>query len=425
MGPLRSVGAVMLARVGHHAHHTSLYGDAVYAFLVAMAIAALTTPLAARLAHRIGAISYPSDRGISQKAMPALGGLAILAGVLVAAIIWLPWNIVLPHIPHSRPGSSGGTVHTWLLLVGAGLIAVVGAIDDARELRPLLKLAGQVLAAVVAVESGAVIRDLTIPFVGALQFTNAGGVLTVVWLVALMNIINFSDGTDGLAAGVCTIDGVAFAVIAFSLQGAGSAAAVLAALTAGGALGFLFHNFPPAKIFMGDIGANLLGYLLGVAAVIGSLKTGAVLALVVPLMILAVPFLDTSFVVAKRLKYKKKPWEADDEHFHHRMKRIGYSPRQTIGILYGWSALMAGCAVGLRLISHDHMHQTGWAIALVAIIVLALGASVFLVYRLEILKFKGLRAIQLRRADPDTSEHEIVVRVQRDIETGEFDRVSK
>jgi UDP-GlcNAc:undecaprenyl-phosphate GlcNAc-1-phosphate transferase len=415
----------MLAPVGHLAgHHTSYYADAVYAFLVAMVVAAIVTPFAGRLAHRIGAISYPSNRGISQRAVPALGGLAIFAGVLVAALIWLPADIVLPHTAHARPGS-GGTVHTWLLLIGAALIAVVGAVDDARELKPVVKLAGQIAAAVVAVESGAVMTDLTIPFVGALQFPHVGGVLTVIWLVALMNIINFSDGVDGLAAGVCTIDGVAFAVIAFSLQGAGSGAAVLGAITAGGALGFLFHNFPPAKIFMGDIGANLLGYLLGVAAVIGSLKTNAVLALVVPLMILAVPFLDTSFVVAKRLKYKKKPWEADAEHFHHRMKRKGFTPRRTIAILYGWSALMAGCAVALRLITHDHRHQTGWMIGLVALVVIALLASVYLVYLLEILKFRGLRFVQLRRTEPDTDEHEIIVRVQKDIETGEFERVGK
>jgi UDP-GlcNAc:undecaprenyl-phosphate GlcNAc-1-phosphate transferase len=357
--------------------------------------------------------------------MPALGGLAILIGVLVAALIWLPWSIHLAPGAHARRGSSGGTVHTWLLLVGACLIAVIGAIDDAHSLRPVVKMAGQVAAAIVAVESGAVMTDLTIPFVGALQFPHFGGVLTVIWLVALMNIINFSDGVDGLAAGVCTIDGIAFALIAFSLQGAGSGAALLGAITAGGALGFLFHNFPPAKIFMGDIGANLLGYLLGSAAVIGSLKTNAVLALVVPLMILAVPFLDTSFVVAKRLKYKRKPWEADDEHFHHRMARIGFSQRRTIGYLYAWSSLMAGCAVLLRVVTHSHWHQAGWMIGLFALVAVDLVASVYLVYTLEILKFRGVRGFQLRRAEPDTDEHEIVVRVQRDVETGEFDKVSK
>src|SRR5207237_5982656 len=130
-----------------------------------------------------------------------------------------------------------------------------------------------------------------------------------IWLVGLMNVVNFSDGVDGLAAGLCTIDGVAFAIIAFDLQV--DAAAVLAAITAGAALGFLFHNFHPARVFMGDSGANLLGYLLGVVTIGGTLKSTAVVALVVPLVILAVPFLDTSFVIAKRLKYRRKPWLAD------------------------------------------------------------------------------------------------------------------
>ena len=168
--------------------------------------------------------------------------------------------------------------------------------------------------------------------------------LTVIWLVGMMNVVNFSDGVDGLAAGLCAIDGIAFAVIAFDLQGGSSEAAVLAALTAGAALGFLFHNFPPASIFMGDSGANLLGYLLGVVAIQGTLKTNAVVALVVPLFILAVPFLDTGFVVAKRLKYGRKPWTADANHFHHRMARIGFSQRKTVIYLYGWTLMLAGVA---------------------------------------------------------------------------------
>ena len=157
-------------------------------------------------------------------------------------------------------------------------------------------------------EGGAVVTDVTIPFIGTLQLPNTGGVLTVIWLVGLMNVVNFSDGVDGLAAGLCTIDGIAFAIIAFDLHVPG--AAVLAALTAGASLGFLFHNFYPASSLMGDCGANLLGYLLGVVAVVGSVKTGAVVTLVVPLIVLAVPFLDTGFVVAKRLKYRRKPWSA-------------------------------------------------------------------------------------------------------------------
>jgi UDP-GlcNAc:undecaprenyl-phosphate GlcNAc-1-phosphate transferase len=239
-------------------------------------------------------------------------------------------------------------------------------------------------------------------------------------------VVNFSDGVDGLAAGVCTIDGIAFSIIAFDLHVA--PAAILAALTAGASLGFLFHNFYPASVFMGDAGANLLGYLLGVAAVVGSLKTQAVVALVLPLFILAVPFLDTGFVIAKRLKYRRKPWLADANHFHHRLARIGFSQRKTVGFMYLWTLMLAGLAVALRFVPyHDHRapyhYHLGWGIVMAVLVLLVLAASVYLIYILEILKFRGLRSSELRTADPDTSEHEIDDRVSRDLETGEFDRV--
>jgi UDP-GlcNAc:undecaprenyl-phosphate/decaprenyl-phosphate GlcNAc-1-phosphate transferase len=398
------------------------YSDAVLAFFVALAVSAALTPLAARFAWRVGAVDIPRERGLAQRQTPLLGGLAILAAVLVAAAIWMPAEIRLARTVGARPGS-GGTVDTWGVLAGACLIALVGAIDDARDLRPLVKLVGQVAAAVIAVRAGAVVTDVTLPFIGPLQFPNTGGLLTVVWLVGLMNVVNFSDGVDGLAAGLCTIDGIAFAIIAFTLHV--SAAGVLAALTAGAALGFLFHNFHPASVFMGDSGANLLGYLLGVAAVVGSLKTNAVVALVVPLIILAIPFLDTGFVVAKRLKYRRKPWSADANHFHHRMARIGFSQRKTVVYLYAWTILLAGLAVALRVVPYhrNHQYHTGWIVFLVVWAVAALAASVYLVYVLEIFKFKRLRTSELRGADPATSDVDIADRVERDIETGEFERV--
>jgi UDP-GlcNAc:undecaprenyl-phosphate/decaprenyl-phosphate GlcNAc-1-phosphate transferase len=412
------------------------YLDAVYAFFVATAVAALLTPLAGRLARRVGAIAYPSDRGLARMPTPQLGGLAILAGVVLAAAIWLPDTIKLARVPHASPGTAG-IVHTWTVLAGGGLIALIGAIDDAIDLNPLLKLLGQIGAAIVAVRGGAVIEDLTIPLVGSFQFPDAGGTLTVIWLVALMNIVNFSDGVDGLAAGVCTIDGVAFAIIAFNLQGGTSWAAVLAAIIAGASLGFLFHNFYPAKIFMGDAGSNLLGYLIGLAAVIGSIKTNVVVSLAVPLLVLAVPFMDTGFVVAKRLKYGRKPWTADDYHFHHRMAAIGFSQRRTVAYLYAWTLMLAGVALALgfvpyktttyknrNAIGHYHYHL-GWSVVMGVILLIAAVASVYLVYVLEIFKFKSLKTIQLRKVNPETTEHEIVASVERDIETGEFDAVKR
>jgi len=379
--------------------------DALWGFLIALAVAALLTPLVARLAFRVGAVDEPRERGLALRSTPLLGGLAILAGVLAAALLWLPLDR-----------------QTVGILLGAALIAAVGAVDDTRELSPGVKLVGQVAAALIPVLAGVRVEHITLPFVGALDFGAAwGGVLTVVGMVGLMNVVNFSDGVDGLAAGVCAISAVAFAIIAFDLGR--TSAGVLAAIVAGAALGFLVHNFHPASVFMGDCGALLLGYLLGCTAVQGSLKTNALIALVGPLAILAVPFLDTSFVVARRLKYRRAPWSADAHHFHHRMARIGFSQRRTVLYLYAWTFLLAGLAVAMRFIpySDNHGHfNLGWSLLMAALFLLVLAASVYLVVVLEILKLKRLRAWQLRRADPDTTEHEIVERVERELETGEF-----
>jgi len=236
----------------------------------------------------------------------------------------------------------------------------------------------------------------------------------------VMNVVNFSDGIDGLAAGVCAISAAAFAVIAFDLGK--DSAGVLAAITAGAALGFLVHNFHPASVFMGDCGSNLLGLLLGGVIVEGSLKTNALVALIVPLVVLAVPFLDTGFVVAKRIKYRRPVYEADSNHFHHRFHRIGFSQRRTVLYLYAWTVTMAGLAVALRFIPYsDHGDlNAGWSLVMGACFAVALAASIYLVLVLEILKLRRLRAWQLRHADPDTSEHEIDADVERRLETGEF-----
>ena len=181
----------------------------------------------------------------------------------------------------------------------------------------------------------------------------------------VMNVVNLSDGVDGLAAGVCAISAVAFSVIAFDLNE--EAAGILAACIAGAAAGFLIHNFHPASVFMGDSGSNLLGLLLGAVIVEGSLKTNALIALVVPLVILAVPFLDTGFVVAKRIKYRRPVYRGDSNHFHHRFHRMGFSQRKTVLYLYAWTTTMAGLAVALRFVpyseSNGHLNA-GWAIVM-------------------------------------------------------------
>jgi UDP-GlcNAc:undecaprenyl-phosphate GlcNAc-1-phosphate transferase len=381
--------------------------QALYAFAVAAAVSWLLTPLSARLAARVGAVDELRERGLADRPMPRLGGLAMLAAVLAAAALFLP---------------GGGEVRG--IFGGAALIALVGALDDRFDLPAAWKLAGQLAAALVPVLSGVRVDHVTLPFVGPLDFGDAGGPLTVIGLVAVMNVVNFSDGVDGLAAGVCTISAVTFAIIAFDLQR--DSAGVLAALTAGAAAGFLLHNFHPASVLMGDSGSNLLGLLLGCIAVQGTLKTNALIALIGPLVILAVPFLDSGFVVARRLKYRRPIHVADSEHFHHRFARIGFSQRRTVLYLYGWTLALSGLALALRVVPYsddDGNLNPGWFAVMVAAGLLALAATVYLVYVLEILKFRRVRERQLRALEPDTSEHEIQVAVARELETGEFEAV--
>jgi len=377
---------------------------ALIAFVLALALTAAVTPLVARLARRVGALDPVQERGLASEPTPLLGGLAILAGVLVAGSLLLP-----------------ATTEMRGILIAALLITIVGLLDDLIDLPPQLKLLGQVAAGLICVLSGVRVDDFTFPFVGRVDLGDLGGPLTLIGLVLIMNVVNFSDGVDGLAAGVCAIAAAGFAVIAFDLNE--DAAGILAACIAGAALGFLVHNFHPASVFMGDSGSNLLGLLLGGVIVEGSLKTNALIALVVPLVILAVPFLDTGFVVAKRIKYRRPVYRADSNHFHHRFHRMGFSQRKTVLYLYAWTTTMTAIAVALRFVpyseSNGHLNA-GWAIVMGAMLLVGLGASIYLVYVLEILKLRRLRAWQLRREDPDTSEHEIDDRLEEDLETGEF-----
>jgi UDP-GlcNAc:undecaprenyl-phosphate GlcNAc-1-phosphate transferase len=397
------------------AHLTEL--DALYAFLTAAVVAALATPFTMRLAKSVGAVDEPRERGLSDRATPLLGGLAIFAGVLVAMLAFLP-------------AGYGEDAELWHgVLIAAALITLVGALDDRFDLHPLAKLAGQIVAAVIVVHYGVAVKTITLPFAGTLHFpnagpTNAGPVLTVVGLVVMMNVVNLSDGVDGLAAGVCVIIAGTLGVIAFDLDRA--APGVLAALTAGAALGFLVHNFPPASSFMGDCGSNLLGLLMGVVAVEAAVKTPVVVSFVLPLILLMVPFLDTTFVVLKRLKYKRPIYAADSEHFHHRMARIGFSTRRTIAYLYAWTLMLSGFALALRFVPYsDHKGHldTGWALVMVGIAVVVVAASVYLVYVLEILKFRRLDSLRIRRLRPDASEAEVQRSVAMHLETGEYDAV--
>jgi UDP-GlcNAc:undecaprenyl-phosphate/decaprenyl-phosphate GlcNAc-1-phosphate transferase len=241
-------------------------------------------------------------------------------------------------------------------------------------------------------------------------------------------MINFIDGVDGLASGICAISGVTFAVIALSLDR--NEAGVLAAITAGASLGFLRHGFPPASSFMGDTGSNLLGYLLAMIAVQGSLKTNAVLALALPLVVLAVPILDSSFVVAKRLKYGRPVYKADMWHLHHRMANIGFSQRRTLAYLYSWTLVLAILALALRFVPYSDDHgqfDPAWTALMAVLLLGAIVASVYVIETIEILKLRRFRLRQrtglpLPEA-PAPVEAEVDAGVEHELETGTYTSV--
>ncbi|MEA2272347.1 MAG: UDP-GlcNAc:undecaprenyl-phosphate/decaprenyl-phosphate GlcNAc-phosphate transferase [Solirubrobacteraceae bacterium] len=391
-------------------------GDGILGFGLAMVIALLTTPVFGALAWRIGAIDEPRERGLHQRPTPRLGGLAILLAVAVGTLV------LLPHL-HKTHG----------ILIGACVIALVGAADDLLELSADFKIVGQLLAAVIPVTFGVKVTNFTLPFIHRVELSEplAYG-LTILGLVALMNIVNFIDGVDGLAAGVCTIAAITFATIAFSQNRVETnAAGVLALLVAGASLGYLRHGFHRATVFLGDSGSNLLGYLLGTIVIQGALKTNALVGVAFPLVVLAVPILDSSFVVAKRIKYRRPVYQADRSHFHHRFANIGFSQRRTTLYLYGWTVTLSALALALRFVPYSDHHghfDTKWVLVLAAFGLVALAASVYLVLVLEILKLKRFREFQARRAsmargEPEPAEAEIDARVEHELETGEFEVV--
>jgi len=371
-------------------------GMVVWGFLVAAAIVLALTPLAIRVAPRIGAQDLETDRPrVHNDPIPRTGGLAIVAGILIPAAIF-----VHPDGPYLG------------LLIGTFLVAVLGLIDDTVGMRPSVKLIGVAAAAVIPVVGFDLTIDIiTIPLIGTFDFGWVAYPLTVLWIVALANLVNLIDGMDALAAGIVAIASFTIALLAVSFLR--TEAAALAAIMAGSTVAFLRHNYHPAKVFMGDTGALALGFLLAGIAVEGVTKTAATIALAGPMMVMAVPILDTSFVVLKRLKYRRAPWGADHNHFYHRFLRIGFSQRRTVAYLHLWAALVAAYAILVRFVPPrpQGIWDTGNILIVSAAGVLVLAASVWMVYRLEILKARHLQALGLGRfaREPEEDEEEDAV----------------
>ncbi len=366
----------------------SMPREVIFGFVLALVIALALTPAIGSLARRIGAVDEPGERRLNELPIPRLGGIALYFAILVPALAFLD---------PSRPLRA--------ILIGASIATVVGAIDDARDLVWWQKLGGQVLAAGVTAGLGVYVDHFTLPVIGVGALPKWFGItVTILWIVAIMNMVNFLDGLDGLAAGVCAISALTFCLIALSLNRAQPA--ILSAIVFGAALGFLRHNFYPARIFMGDSGALLLGFVLAAISVEGLFKTAAAVALAFPLIVLAIPILDTSFVVAKRIKHGKPIYSADRFHLHHRFIDRGFTQRQAVLTMYLWCATLAGAALATRFLApHAHGHWQLWpSIADGAIGFSVLAASAYIVYVLEIVRVASPRARRRARREAQQDE---------------------
>lgn len=286
----------------------------------------LITPLVKKLAFKIGATDKPNQRKVHQKVMPRLGGLAIYISFIVGLLILQP----------------EGAQHM-AIVVGSIIIILTGIFDDMFEISAKVKLAGQLAAAIVVVIWGDVLVSfINLPFGGKIEFGIFSIPLTILWIVGITNAINLIDGLDGLAAGVSSIALITIGFMAL-IMGNYYVVAIASVLLAS-TLGFLFYNFHPAKIFMGDTGALFLGFIIAVLSLLG-FKNVTVISLIVPVIILGVPISDTFFAIIRRIVNKTPLSAPDKSHLHHCLLRVGYTHRQTVIMIYAMAAFFGLTAV--------------------------------------------------------------------------------
>ncbi|MCL1790065.1 MAG: undecaprenyl/decaprenyl-phosphate alpha-N-acetylglucosaminyl 1-phosphate transferase [Peptococcaceae bacterium] len=305
-----------------------VYTVYIIPFIIALLCSCMVTPVSIWLARKWGVLDEPGDRRVHVKAVPRLGGVAIYASFW--AVMFLVWELGL--LPDTLPNMAWPPQMIWGLFWGSSLIFLVGLVDDIWDIHPLIKLVLQTVAACVPLFFGLELSSVTLPFLGEVVLGNWGSILAVVWIVLIVNTVNITDGLDGLASGICIIASVILAWSALTIEQNIAAQALI--VLAAAALGFLFFNYHPAKVFMGDSGSMFLGYILGAMSILGTLKTPVVLGLVFPLLVLGVPFVDILFAVVRR-KWQGTPiMKADRGHLHHRLMDSGLSHAQAVWTMY-------------------------------------------------------------------------------------------
>lgn len=323
-----------------------MWGDIAIAFLLAFITAYVITPYTIRLAKKVGAVDIPNDRRVNKKPMPRLGGLAVIAGFLVSGIYLIVTMYIEKNINFTADGLSKKLLG---FLLGIIVLGITCFIDDVKNIKPLAKLAGQTLAAILVVSSGVLIDNFTIPFKENSVMLNEvfSYILTIGWIIGITNAINLIDGLDGLSSGITLIACISLLII-FSLNESPLIAIILITALAGAIVGFLPYNFNPAKTFIGDVGSNFMGFAIAVISILGVAKTYTAVVIIAPIMVLALPIFDTLWAIIRRIiktKSIKGVFKADKGHLHHRLMARGYTQKQAVLILYGLTATFGMTAI--------------------------------------------------------------------------------
>jgi UDP-GlcNAc:undecaprenyl-phosphate GlcNAc-1-phosphate transferase len=365
----------------------------VAVFLSALIAVSFLTPVARKIAWKLDAVDYPSARRINKCPTPRMGGIAVFAAISIAFFVeWLGtvffgWPSVLSPAPHLE----GIDYH--MLAIAFLVIFLTGLIDDKFHLTPFKKLIGQVAAAVIAVAGGLVIGSVVNPF--AHEIVSLGWFaypITIIYLVAYVNIFNLIDGLDGLASGIACIAGLTMFIL--SVLAARGDAATLAIALVGATLGFLPYNFHPASIFLGDSGSLLLGFTLGTISLLSVTRIAGLTTIIVPLVIAGIPIIDTFSAIIRRSRAHVSVGHADRGHIHHRLMDEGYDQKQAVLFMYVWTALLC---VGTLL-----MTQVEIELRIVIFIILVVG-SAFIAMHLHLFE-----PVLLHHYDKKTGEDELV-----------------
>ena len=330
-----------------------MWGNIAISFLLAFIVSFMATPYSIKIAEKIGAIDIPKDdRRMRKKSIPKLGGLAVITGFAISLI----YLISVMNIEGSINLFDENMYLKKLIGVGLGviIITITGVIDDTKTLKPLQKLFGQVLAAVVAVGFGIRISAADIPFIQNTELANEiSMIVTVIWIIGITNAINLIDGLDGLSSGIAIISCISLLII-FALNYSPMIAILMITSLIGALVGFLPFNFSPAKTFIGDTGSNFLGYILSIVSILGVAKTYTAVVIALPMLVLGLPIFDVVWAIIRRMvkgKSIKAIFKADKGHLHHRLLAMGFSQRQAVLLMYVFSAFLGLAAIALTEVS--------------------------------------------------------------------------